>query len=89
MKLVLLILLVAMSVASTFGQDSVDKVSHHYEILASEGLEKLHQRQVAELEEVKEVKEVKERALADKNLELANKANAPRPSIPYSESPSL
>ncbi len=86
MKLVLLILLVAMSVASTFGQDSVDKVSHHYEILASEGLEKLHQRQVAELEEVKEVKE---RALADKNLELANKANAPRPSIPYSESPSL
>ena len=64
-----MILLGAMSVVVTVAQDAVDKLSHHFETLPSEGLEKLHQREGAELEQVREV------ALADKNLELATKAN--------------
>ncbi len=56
--------------ASADAQDSVDVINSKFEILSSEGLEKLYTRQIAELAKIKES------ALTDKDLDLANKANA-------------
>ena len=63
----MLLLTVCVSVNA---QDSVDVVNSKFEILSSEGLEKLYTRQIAELAKIKES------ALTNKDLDLANKANA-------------
>ena len=55
---------------SANAQDSVDVINAKFEVLSSEGLEKLYTRQISELAKIKEA------ALTKKDLDLANKANA-------------